>query len=430
MTVNVLKDEYLNWVLLKNWYSLQKLREYYRKKIIRIHNNVANKPSNLDIKLNIKGYRKKWRALNKHVNPYWYKTFSYASGIEDINYVPEDLFYGIIEPTLNNFAVAMTYSDKNSYDRLFSDMNIFPETILRNMGGLFYNSNYEYWENLKPIEYYLGDEQKVIVKPAIESGGGKNVQIFYKESNKHYYNKSGEKLDCSYLLKNYNRNFLIQKCIKQKSYFHQFNDSSLNTMRIYTYRSVNSDDVLISNCVLRIGQKGTEIDNVSLGGIFCFIDKNGKLSDYAMDSHGNKHFSLPWNNNFKFSETEKIPEYNKITKFAKKIAKKNYYQRLLGLDICIDKYNNIRLIEINNEECEINGFQMFGSSIFKEYTDEIIEFLKKENGLEISGNLLEAVSKCQKLKNELYHNFLQKLSIRLFSQRSCPTKKIFIFNIT
>jgi len=365
-----------NKSLLKKWYLLHKVRVPYRKKINKLYNHLVKNRPHKNIKLNIKGYREKWESLNKYVNPLWYKTFSYTSGIEDINYVPEDLFYGIIEPTLNDFSVAIAYTDKNLYDKFYSGLNIFPETMLRNLEGSFYNSDYEYLEDLKSIENYIGDEQKLIVKPALESGGGRNVQIFYRENNSHYYNKNGEKLDFNYLIKNYNKNFLVQKYIEQGNYFKQFNDTSLNTMRIYTYRSVSNNDIFISNSLLRIGKKGTEIDNVSLGGICLLVDKDGKLGDYAIDLSGNKYFSLPWDESFKFSNLEKIPEYDKIIDFVKEIARRNYYQRLLGLDVCVDKDNNIRLIEINNEECDINMFQILGSAVFREYTDEVIEYCK------------------------------------------------------
>jgi len=374
MSIIVLKDEYkITRTMLKNWYKLHRLRVFYRRKINKIYNKVVKQQTYSNVQLDINKYKKKWSTINKHVNPYWYKTYSYISGIEDINYVPEDLFYGIIEPTLNNLSVAATYTDKNFYNKLYSDLNIFPETIFRNMEGVFYDSNYEYLDNIKYIEDYLEDEQKVIVKPALESGGGRNVQIFYKK-NDNYFNKSGKMLSINYLKNNYKKDFLIQKCIEPANYFKQFNDTSLNTMRICTYRSVKTNEVFIINWNLKIGKKGSEMDNLSSGGICCLVDKNGKLSSFATDVNGNKYFNLPWNPDLKFSEAENIPKFEEIKRFAKEIAKRNYYQRILGLDICIDNKDNIKLVEINNDECGINMFQMLGTSLFNDYTDEVIEY--------------------------------------------------------
>src|SRR5699024_2707230 len=72
----------------------------------------------------------------------WHKAFSAISGIQDARYIPEDIFYTKIEPTLNRFDLAPAYVDKNMSDKLFSDFKQ-PKTILRNMNGSYYDSDYK-----------------------------------------------------------------------------------------------------------------------------------------------------------------------------------------------------------------------------------------------------------------------------------------------
>ncbi|MDD3014771.1 MAG: sugar-transfer associated ATP-grasp domain-containing protein [Candidatus Gastranaerophilales bacterium] len=363
--------------LLKNWYKLHKVRVSYKRKINKIYVNIMKKQIYSDIKLDINKHTEKWNVLNKRINPYWYRTYSYISGIDDINYVPEDLFYGIIEPALNDFSLTSAYADKNFYNKYYPDLDIFPETLLRNINGIFYDSNYEYLKD--NIENYFKDEMKIIVKPSLDSGGGRKVHIFYRKNDNFYYNNQGEKFSINYLNKNLERDYLIQKCIESGDYFRKLNETSLNTVRIFTYRSVKTNNVIINNSVLRIGKKGSEVDNQASGGISCFIDKNGQLSKYAIDKYGNKYFYLPSNLDTKFSDLSEIPKFNEIKEIAKEIAKRNYYHRLLGLDFCVDSKDNIKLVEINNQENEINFFQMFGSSLFGEYTDEVIEYCLAKN---------------------------------------------------
>jgi hypothetical protein len=358
--------------LLKNWYKLHKVRVSYKKKISKIYVNIMKKQIYSDIKLDIDKYTEKWNILNKRINPYWYRTYSYISGIDDINYVPEDLFYGIIEPILNDFSLSLAYADKNFYNKYYPNLDIFPETLIRNINGIFYDGNYEYLKG--NIEEYLKDEVKFIVKPSLDSGGGRKIQIFYKKDDNFYYNNQGEKFCFNYLKKIFKRDYLIQKCIIPEEYFLKLNETSLNTVRIFTYRSVKTNNVIVNNSVLRIGKKGSEVDNQASGGISCFINENGQLSKYAIDKYGNKYFNLPSDPDIKFSELDAIPKYSEIKEIAREIAKRNYYHRLLGLDFCIDNNGNIKLVEINNRESEINFFQMFGSSLFREYTDEIIEY--------------------------------------------------------
>ncbi|MDD3012891.1 MAG: sugar-transfer associated ATP-grasp domain-containing protein [Candidatus Gastranaerophilales bacterium] len=373
MSIMVLNgDCKITRALLKNWYKSHKLRASYKRKINKIYDNVVKKQIYQDIQLDINKHKNRWDVLNNHINPYWYKTYSLVSGIEDINYVPEDLFYGIIEPALNDFSLSSAYADKNFYNKYYSDLDIFPKTLLRNINGIFYDGNYECIKD--NIQEYFEDEPKLIVKPSLDSGGGRKIQIFYRKNDNFYYNKQGEKLSIDYLKKNFKRDYLVQKCIESNDYFRKLNPTSLNTVRIFTYRSVKTNNIIINNSVLRIGKKGAEVDNQASGGISCFVDENGQLSKHAIDKYGNKYFSLPSNPDIKFSDLAKVPKFNEIKELAKEIAKKNYYHRLLGLDFCVDNENNIKLVEINNEESEINFFQMFGSSLFKEHTDEIIEY--------------------------------------------------------
>jgi len=378
MSIMVLKgDCKITRTFLKNWYKLHKLRTSYKRKINKIYSNVAEKQASQNILPDENKHKRRWNVLNKHINPYWYRTYSYISGIEDINYVPEDLFYGIVEPALNDFSLSQAYADKNFYNKYYPDLNIFPETLIRNINGIFYNGNYECLK--ENIEKYFEDEPKIIVKPSLDSGGGRKVQIFYRQNDDLYYNNQGEKLDIDYLKKNFKKDYLVQKCIQSQDFFRKLNETSLNTVRIFTYRSVKTNDIIINNSVLRIGKKGAEVDNQASGGISCFIDENGRLSKHAIDKYGNKYFNIPSNPASKFSDLGEVPRFNEIKEIAKEIAKRNYYHRLLGLDFCVDSENNIKLVEINNEESEINFFQMFGASLFREYTDEIIEYCVLNN---------------------------------------------------
>ena len=168
--------------------------------------------------------------------------------------------------------------------------------------------------------------------------------------------------------------FLIQKYIEQHNYFKQFNNSSVNTVRVMTYRSVRNEEIMILSSVLRIGKPGSIVDNQASGGISCGINKKGELNDYIVDKYGNKKEITEILNDFK--NNIKVYKYNEIIKVAKKIAQKNLYHRILGLDFCVGINDKIYLLEINNKNIEINFLQMNNGPLFREYTDEVIEFCK------------------------------------------------------
>ncbi|MFX0132351.1 MAG: sugar-transfer associated ATP-grasp domain-containing protein [Candidatus Hodarchaeota archaeon] len=318
-------------------------------------------------------YKKKWSVLKKGVNCKWYKIYGYISGKDSISFVPEDIYYSIIEPKMNKEDFLIAYKDKNFYDTYYSN-NLFPRALLRNIDGVYYDREY----NLLPLEKvnenlheYFDNKRKIIVKPSVGSSGGRNVYLFNKEK-KVYINSDNEILSLSFLEKKLKKNFIIQEYIEQHRYFKQFNNTSLNTVRIFTYRSVCSEEIIVLHAVLRIGKKGSIVDNQASGGISCGIDQNGKINNFAIDKYGNIY--KKFGSSFFLNNFENIVKFDEMKKLAKKIARKNYYSRLLGMDFCVDMNTNVRLIEINNKNLEINFLQMNNGPLFKDYTDEVINY--------------------------------------------------------
>lgn len=97
----------------------------------------------------------------------------------------------------------------------------------------------------------------------------------------------------------YGSDFILQEALEQSPYMSNFNRTSVNTIRIATYRSVKDESVNVTACVIRIGKMGEIVDNGHSGGNFVGINPNsGELSSYACDQYG--HRSDVWNGiNFK-----------------------------------------------------------------------------------------------------------------------------------
>lgn len=170
----------------------------------------------------------------------------------------------------------------------------------------------------------------------------------------------------------YKKNYILQKIIQQHKFFSQFNESSLNTLKIFTYRSVMSNHIEILHSILRVGAKGERVDNFRAGGYSIGIDTSGKLNNYACTKDGKKIKKV---NQINLESNQFIiPFFENIKQTAVAIASKNIYHRLLGLDMTIDYENNICCLEVNNDFNEINFFQFNNGSLFGEFTEEIIEY--------------------------------------------------------
>ncbi len=126
---------------------------------------------------------------------------------------------------------------------------------------------------------------------------------------------------------------------------------------------------------MRIGEKGSYVDNAHAGGLFVGVDRNGELGKYLCDQNGNKYGCF---NGVDFANnTFVIPAFDKVLDFARSVGAKIPHLRVLQLDIMIDGSNRPRIIEFN---CNVVGtwaFQFAMSPVFGEYTDEIIDYCKR-----------------------------------------------------
>jgi len=322
----------------------------------------------------LKEYSYYWGQISKKVNTDWLIFYS-SLLFPDIKYVPKNVFHNVIEVKLNNRIIGNAYRDKNLYEKLFNIDDLFPNTIFRNIEGFFYDKNYKFVKiNESVFHSTISNYNKLVIKPSIESSSGRGVRVFNKISGK-FKTKDNETLSLAFLNNVYEKNYIIQEGIEQLVFFNQFNPSSVNTVRIHTYRSVNNDNIYILNSLLRIGKKGSVVDNISSGGVACKIDENGLLVGPFRNKTG---VSFNTYNNINLSDKKYfIPQFMEMQEIAKKIAKDNFYSRLLGFDFTIDKNNKVRLIEINNQYATIT-FQMITGPFFGNFTDEIIEFCKNK----------------------------------------------------
>ena len=176
----------------------------------------------------------------------------------------------------------------------------------------------------------------------------------------------------------YGSNYIIQECMQQMAFMASFNPSSVNTIRVMTYRSVKDDDVKFCNAVLRIGGKGSDVDNAHAGGKFCGIDQNGVLGKYVCDFLGRKDTIF---NGVDFTREKIIPNYDTIKTFSINVASKIPYMRLLALDIMIDASGTPRLIEFNCTSFSYWLFQFTNGCAYGQYTDEVIEYAIKNHHL-------------------------------------------------
>lgn len=316
---------------------------------------------------------KKWKLIDKNISVYSYRIFSRYVG-QNIDLMPLETCAVLVEPNLCPVSYFDFYNDKNAFDKLFPN-GFLPRTLVRNINGFYYDENYQLL-NERIIDDFLIKESKVVVKPTVGGESGKGVQVFTKYDG-IWKNKKGDVISKDYLELNYQENFIVQEYLQQSQFMNSLNNSSVNTIRIMTYRSVINDEIFIPNAILRVGASGEEVDNAHHGGMFCGISDNGTLGKYMCNFLGIKKTVFNGvdyeKNNFV------IPNYEQVINFAKRTARQVIHHRLLALDIMMDINNQPHLIEINVGGFSAWLFQFTTGSVFKEFTNEIVKYcLQKE----------------------------------------------------
>ncbi len=316
-----------------------------------------------------------WKSHGfKNVDKRWYLWYRGCSGIDDEKYVPADIYYTRIEPNLNNQYLSLAYADKNLYEQRY-DPILFPHTVLRCINGVYYDKYYNALNEKNVPNLFQDLEEGIyILKPSIDSGGGKNVQ-FITIISSEFLDVQGNRLLLSDIKEWYRGNFLIQRKIEQNSFFAQFHSTSVNTIRLMTYYSEYSDEVYPLKATMRMGINNSTLDNETTGGISCGIYSGGNLNSYAVDKYGSKYFEHP--NSGIIFEGKSVPKYEVMIDIAKEIHRGSPHHRFLSFDYSTDVRGNTIVIEVNNRNMAINFFQLFGGSLFGGFTEEIVEIARR-----------------------------------------------------
>ena len=334
-----------------------------RGKVKKLIKTKSAKKLSTDQRKQIKSYFKS-NGLN-HVSDQWHRFYSFCNGLFSAEYIPEDLFYLEIEPALNRQQFIEALADKNLLETLFQNVKQ-PESLIKNMNGHYYNLGELITEDeaVKVCKTNL----KMIIKPTLDTGGGKNVILFeYSKGITNYKNFSIKELFDSY-----NKDFIVQKVVEQHPLTAQLNASSVNTFRVMSYLSGTKVEVL--SIIVRIGKEGAVIDNSTAGGLSCGVAKNGFFNAIGFQNKTGNSFETT-DSGLQFKEIE-LPFIDKIFSVVNALHKKAPYFRLISWDLAVDKMGEVVLIEYNIQGQDINIHQLNNGPVLYPLLREI----KKSNG--------------------------------------------------
>lgn len=329
-----------------------------RFKQVFIRNPNFNQPINASTE---KKHLHQWSVFSGKPNFSTLRLCSNNSGISDVNIVPEEIFATDIEYSLNGKIDLSLLAHKSMYPKLFKGKQ-FPQSYIHNMQGILYDGEYVELNDKDMPKIVKSIKFPVIFKPNTGTYGGYGV---YKINNH-------EDLLCK--IKE-NDNYVVQEYINQDSYFEKFNDHGINTIRVNVYRSVVDNKLHVLNAALRLGVGGS-LDNETAGGIVVHINRNGRLCGVARDKYANKFNKHP-DNDLTFDS--EIPLFSRLIQSSLALGKQLPFLRLMSFDMCLDTNKKWRAIEVNTTGQTIRFAQYAGEPFFREFTDEVIHYCKKNH---------------------------------------------------
>ena len=102
-----------------------------------------------------------------------------------------------------------------------------------------------------------------------------------------------------FLESSYGTNFVVEEVLATSDALKIINPDSVNTFRIATY--LFHGEVHHMPAVLRLGRRGSVVDNASAGGVFVGIKDDGILNDYAFTNAFDKKYNVHPDTGFQFS---------------------------------------------------------------------------------------------------------------------------------
>ena len=231
--------------------------------------------------------------------------------------------------------------DKNLYRDLLNGFNV-PTRVAECNNGVYYLPEIHNSIEVSHNEFIreLRNVSDCIIKPSVGSDGGRGVHSFdVAEGVEIHTQKKIEEI-----VKDYGRNFCIERKVHECDNLQQLNPTSCNTLRIHTMRCRKEHRIRLLSGYVRIGKMGQVVDNMLSGGTGARIYDDGRLKNtvscypYRVYSKTESGVNL---------DGYQIENYSKIIDTCLAAHSRLPMFDLMGWDVTVDKEGNVIIIEYN-----------------------------------------------------------------------------------
>ncbi len=341
---------------------------FFEKPEIFVANTIAKIQENRKLNKNIdksfkltkeqkKQIKDFWKPYCR-VSPKWAQYYAAKNGQFDPRYIPNDLYFTIIDQHFNSRKLGYGFNDKNYYSLIFPNI-LQPKVLVRKIGCFLYSEDYILIDADSAMNI-ISSEKEVIIKPTQETGSGRDISFFKTNESENEIR--------ALLLDDIEKDYIIQTIVCQHDSLASIYPKALNTIRITTL--MMEDGVHILSAVLRMGSGNSRVDNASNGGISVGINSDGYLNDHGHVLYSG-HQMERHPDGFVF-EGFKVPEFYKVKECAQRLAQYTGNFRLVSWDMTVDKNGNVVLIEANMRKGGIAIHQFNNGPLFGDLTQRVL----------------------------------------------------------
>jgi hypothetical protein len=302
----------------------------------------------------------------------WHKVFAAATQVEDVRFIPHNVWWLRILPFFNSLSMRPAYNDKNLSGNFFLPRKGVV-TIIKRMHGVFYDEHNDILTIDQATARLLDADCDIIIKSSQTDDG---IGITPASTRARRLFMLGSYADLTRVGEMYKNNFVIQQRIIQHPLLAKPHPSSVNTIRILTFRWHEEIQVLLA--FLRIGTSGRITDNAGTGGICIGMAKDGLLNSWGVDQFGGVYESHP-TTGYSFTHQGCVPGFSEACQEACEYHKKIFHFNLVSWDFAISPDEEPIFLEMNFRGASWVYQFACARPIFGDFTADVLELLHQQN---------------------------------------------------
>lgn len=306
----------------------------------------------------------------KTVNPLWHVACARVTGKEDVRFIPHDVWFEELLPFFNHVSMRPAYIDKNVSDIILGDVP-GPKTVVKRVHGHYYDHDNHWISSEAAHDAMRRGPAEQIIKPSLTDNGFGIRQLNIVDGR---VTLDGRSTDLQNLAAGHGNNFIVQAKIQQHSVMAEPHPSSVNTVRLVTFRWCGDIHPLLA--FARFGTRGKITDNAGTGGVCCGIDEEGRLNAQAVDEFGGIHMQHP-TSGYCFATRALVPNFEAMRRKALELHRKILHFDIVSWDFAVDVGGEPHFLEVNFQGVSYIYQFAAGRPIFGELTEAVLEAVRR-----------------------------------------------------